>query len=220
MRASQLQLAATSHDLSQPLASLRLAVGALAPLPQAAPVLAHVNRTLDYSEALLGSLIAEARGQLQAVPASLPLGPLLADACQRHAPTAAAKGLRLVCHDSAWQYPAAPLLLGRILDNLLVNAIRYTPSGSVLLGVRYRAGARVIEVRDSGPGLAAGQLQRLLQPFQRGEGQGGDGHGLGLHITRSLCEAAGYTLEVRSTPGCGAVFAVVLPLAAGEVSTG
>jgi signal transduction histidine kinase len=128
--------------------------------------------------------------------------------------------LRLVCHDSAWQYPAAPLLLGRILDNLLVNAIRYTPSGSVLLGVRYRAGARVIEVRDSGPGLAAGQLQRLLQPFQRGEGQGGDGHGLGLHITRSLCEAAGYTLEVRSTPGRGAVFAVVLPLAAGEVATG
>lgn len=220
VRASQLQLAATSHDLSQPLASLRLAVGALAPLPQAAPVLAHVNRTLDYSEALLGSLIAEARGQLQAVPASLPLGPLLADACQRHAPAAAAKGLRLVCHDSAWQYPAAPLLLGRILDNLLVNAIRYTPAGSVLLGVRYRAGARVIEVRDSGPGLAAGQLQRLLQPFQRGEGQGGDGHGLGLHITRSLCEAAGYTLEVRSTPGRGAVFAVVLPLAADEVATG
>jgi signal transduction histidine kinase len=219
-RASQLQLAATSHDLSQPLASLRLAVGALAPLPQAAPVLAHVNRTLDYSEALLGGLIAEARGQLQAVPASLPLGPLLADACQRHAAVAAAKGLRLVCHDSVWHYPAAPLLLGRILDNLLVNAIRYTASGSVLLGVRYRPDARVIEVRDSGPGLAAGQLQRLLQPFQRGEGQGGDGHGLGLHITRSLCEAAGYMLEVRSTLGKGAVFAVVLPWPAAGMATG
>jgi signal transduction histidine kinase len=98
-----------------------------------------------------------------------------------------------------------------VLRNLLSNALRYTPSGRVVLGVRRRGGGVELQVLDTGPGLAAAQVDTLLRPFEQGRTGAADGFGLGLFIVRSLCEQAGWTLRIRSRVGRGSCFAVWIP---------
>jgi anti-sigma regulatory factor (Ser/Thr protein kinase) len=107
-----------------------------------------------------------------------------------------------------------PVLLARIVGNLLSNAVRYTHDGRILLGVRrLKDGAR-IEVWDSGVGVAAEQLPHLFQEFYQVENPERDaakGLGLGLSIVDRLAAALGYPVSVRSWPGQGSVFMVTVP---------
>lgn len=106
--------------------------------------------------------------------------------------------------------------LRQILINLLSNAVKYTPAGQVSLTVRYRGLIAEFEVADTGIGIAAHDLDRVFEPFERG---GGDavravpGTGLGLAITRTLARVMGGDLAVRSTLGAGSVFQLRLMLA-------
>ncbi|MGI8420949.1 MAG: sensor histidine kinase, partial [Gaiellaceae bacterium] len=95
------------------------------------------------------------------------------------------------------------------------NAVKYSDAGGeveVLAG--QRNGSICVEVRDSGPGIPIEQQQLIFEKFGRGRSSGAirPGTGLGLFIARSITEAHGGTLEVRSTPGQGATFALSLPL--------
>jgi signal transduction histidine kinase len=102
-------------------------------------------------------------------------------------------------------------VLRRIVQNLLGNAIRYTPSGRVLLGVRRRNDALEIQVWDTGPGILPEQLSRLQQAFEQGEQRDQQGVGLGLYIVTSLCQQLGYQLKVRTTLRRGSCFSIVIP---------
>jgi two-component system OmpR family sensor kinase len=99
--------------------------------------------------------------------------------------------------------------------NLARNALEHTPDGTeVALGSRWTADALVVWVRDRGPGVAAGDRDRVFERFGRGEGSvGRSGAGLGLAIARSVAEAHGGRLELDSAPGRGATFSLVLPAA-------
>ena len=90
------------------------------------------------------------------------------------------------------------------------NALRYTPRGRVLMGVRRRAGGVELQVLDTGPGLLPNQIQRLQQPYEQGA-QAREGHGLGLFIVKSLCEQSGYHFRVRSQLQRGSCFSVFIP---------
>ncbi len=111
--------------------------------------------------------------------------------------------------------------LRQILINLLSNAIKYTPGGAAGLTVRYRGLVAEFEVTDTGIGIAAGDLTRIFEPFDRGtsdEALAQPGTGLGLAITRVLAQVMGGDVTVRSTPGAGSVFTLRLMLAEpGEV---
>jgi CheY-like chemotaxis protein len=99
--------------------------------------------------------------------------------------------------------------LRQILINLVSNAIKYTQSGSVAVKVRYRSQVADIEVRDTGIGIAAGDLERVFEPFERGnsaEAQSQPGIGLGLAITRVLASVLGGDIAVESMPGVGSSF--------------
>lgn len=125
---------------------------------------------------------------------------------------AAAKGLE-------FEYERSPRLpaqvytdekrLRQILINLISNAIKYTPSGSASLAVRWRDPVAEFEVSDSGVGIAEADLQRIFEPFERvGNTGAAPGIGLGLTITRLLTEIMGADLTVESRPGAGSSFKV------------
>lgn len=105
--------------------------------------------------------------------------------------------------------------LKRIFLNLLDNAVKFTPEGGrIEVGGRADGGQAVIEVADNGPGMSEDQTARIFDRFYRaGTRNEQPGSGLGLSIVKSLVEAHGGRIEVRSAPGLGSVFAVRLPLA-------
>ena len=100
----------------------------------------------------------------------------------------------------------------QILLNLVGNAIRYSPEGSVVWLRAEREGARArIVVADQGEGLSAEQQERAFEKFERLGRSGGGGSGLGLYISRRLARAMGGELTVESAPGQGARFTLDLP---------
>jgi signal transduction histidine kinase len=205
----KLKLASASHDISQPLASIRYAIAALSQQHEHKPIADHIDNTLNYAQTLLKDLIVQCR-QDAGTPETIDLGELLAQLQREFAPAAAAKGLRLRVCPSAAFLPGSSLLLYRILNNLLANAIRYTPQGHVLLGVRRRPGAFELQVWDTGPGIPPATQAALLEPFRQGE-ETGVGFGLGLFIVRNLCEQCHYELRIASLPGRGSGFLIVIP---------
>ncbi len=109
----------------------------------------------------------------------------------------------------------------QILGNLISNAVKYTPSGSVMVRVGLRDGVRdgqphrwaAVEVTDTGPGLSAVELDQLFHEFRRlGNTIGAGGHGLGLAISKRLAEVLGGDVVVHSQPAVGSTFALLLPL--------
>lgn len=104
-------------------------------------------------------------------------------------------------------------LLRQILINLLANAVRYTETGRIGLEVTYRWGVARFAVRDTGCGIAPGDLDRIFLPFERvATHAGAPGTGLGLTITRQLIDMLGGEITVRSEPGQGSEFTVKLYL--------
>lgn len=208
----RLQLAAAGHDLSQPLASIRLALVALQHQGGSEAIANHIDRALDYTESMLGALVDDARRSYEAQADLVSLGRLLAEACERHAPAAAQRGITLRFRPNAYRIVAPRRVLERLLDNLLANAIKHG-AHRVLVGVRYRGLALEIQVRDAGRGLEPQLLRHLGEPFRQGAGAlaAGQGYGLGLSIVRSLCQRLDYRLTVFSKAGRGTVFGIVIP---------
>jgi len=210
-RDKSLQLAGASHDLSQPLASLRFAAEALKAQAHQEPIARHLERTLTHAQSLLRSLIDDSRDGLPALSDELDLDDLLTQWLQDHQPAALARRVQLRRAPTRLRLQASGLVLGRIAHNLLGNAVRHSGRGGrVLLGVRRRQGGVELQVLDTGPGLTAAQIERLQRPFVQGEGAT-EGHGLGLHIVQTLCTQAGYRFLIRSRPGKGSCFAVFIP---------
>ena len=100
--------------------------------------------------------------------------------------------------------------------NIVTNAVRHTATGTVTLGVRYDPSRVALTVRDTGEGIAAGDLEHIFDRFYRVEKSRSRDHGgvgLGLAIARMLTELQGGTISVESTIGVGSVFSVWLPAA-------
>ncbi|MEW2290113.1 HAMP domain-containing sensor histidine kinase [Streptomyces sp. NPDC047841] len=179
----------------------------------------------------LRDLSAADAGELPLVTEPLSVADVLAQTAQGHGPRAEAAGVRLVvAADPELTVPADPVRLRQAVGNLVSNAIRHTPPGGTVrltaagdvpgpartggaTGTATTAGVR-IEVRDTGPGIAAEDLPHVFDRFWRAEksrSRQTGGSGLGLSIVRKLVEAHGGTVEAHSTPGTGSTFTLRLP---------
>ncbi|MFZ6845379.1 sensor histidine kinase [Undibacterium sp. RuTC16W] len=207
----QLQLASASHDIAQPLASLRFAVSALEQHQGNEPIAQHIDHTLEYAQSLLKDLIAQVRDDRHE-PEQIVLNKLFAQLGLAFQGVAAKNGLRLSIHTSRLRFEGSSLLLTRILSNLLANAIRYTPKGRVVLGARRRPDGIEILLFDTGSGIPKHIEQNLLRAFQQGSNASSDGFGLGLYIVKNLCHQCGYQLRINSRPGHGSCVAVFIPV--------
>ncbi len=218
-------ITAVVHDLRTPLFSLRghlegLATG-LADSPEKAARYLRVARDkADALERLVADLFAYTRTDyLEETPRRDPLvlGEVLTRTVEGLQPQAAAKGVALTLADSGVPCPVAgdAHLLTRAVENLLDNAIRYTPTGGdVRVAWDAQAGGVAFTVADTGPGIPDRDLPHLFAPLYRGEtsrNRRTGGTGLGLAIARRLLRAHGGDLTAANAPGGGAVFTATLP---------
>lgn len=207
-------LSATSHDLKQPIVSLRTSLEIAQ--ERSPELVSELSAGIEFLDQLLGQTLAKARleGLADAPPAQhgqedVELQMILQNVQRMFAPEAAEKGiaLRSVGSTLVVQIPTIDLI--RIVSNLTSNAVRYTSSGRVLIGVRRRNGKAAIEVWDTGHGIPAEQKETILNPYYRGETPGtAEGEGLGLSIVKQLADRNDLTLTLRSFPGKGSVFAL------------
>lgn len=217
-------LAATSHDLRQPVAALSLYVDSLGrkrAVPDA-KLLANMRECTDSLNAMLADLMQLSQldaGVIKPVVGYFALEELLSRVLATHAPEASHKGLALRCRRSSLRARSDAVLYQRIVGNLVCNAIRYTEQGGVLVAVRRRQGRPWIEVWDTGIGIDADKTVEIFEEFHQIGNPAHDadkGTGLGLAIVAKTAALLGLQVRVHSRPGRGSLFAVELPLAGGE----
>jgi signal transduction histidine kinase len=224
-RAKSQFLAAASHDLRQPLHAMGLFAAALATRarePELKPLVASIHASVDALEGLFAQLLDLSRldaGGLTPERAAVALQPVFARLANDFTPQAAAHGLSLSLVPTTLAVDSDPVLLERILRNLVANALRYTRAGGVVVGARRRGTAVRIDVIDTGVGIAPEFRERIFDEFVQGgvapkSHVGGRGMGLGLAIVRRLAALLGHALALSSIPGRGSRFSVTAPRAA------
>jgi signal transduction histidine kinase len=210
-------LASAAHDLRQPVHALSLYADWLLADPEmareVAPRILQSTRAINELFDSLFDLTRIDAGNYQVRLQRVEVPQLLADMLVQFGPVAAAKSLKLHTRAQPSSVWADPVMLRRILGNLLSNALKHTQQGGVLLAVRRRGDHLVFEVWDTGVGIALEDQQSIFQEFFRVSQHQGteDSLGLGLTIVSRLCALMGYELSLSSEPGKGSVFRVMLP---------
>ena len=211
-------LSAASHDLRQPLQTLRFLHAALEPHltdGEGRNLVGGMARSLDTMSSILSSLLDVNRletGNLRPSASDFAIGEVFDSLAADFADSVAEKGLRWRMVHSRLVVRSDKRMLETMLRNLLSNAVRYTDRGAVLLGCR-RAGDNIrIEVWDSGIGISEDQLPQIFQEYYQGaDSAARGGFGLGLAIVRRIGGVLGHRIDARSTPGKGAVFSIEVP---------
>jgi signal transduction histidine kinase len=217
-------VALISHDLRTPLTSimgyLELVLDDHNLSEEQRGYLSIVDRNADRLLHLVNDLLFVARleaGQLDLHPAELDLAAIVRQSVAEAKPRAAARGVELACE--AFDVPAMKADKGRmfqLLDNLVSNAIKFTPEGGdVRVSLARVNGFVRLEVADNGIGIDADEQQRLFERFFRAStasDQQIPGTGLGLYIARAIVEAHDGSISVESVPGEGTSFRIDLPV--------
>lgn len=217
-------LAAASHDLRQPLHALGLFVAALGKRArdgELAPLVGNVRGALLALEAQFAQLIDLSRleaGALAPARERVPLAPVFERLAREYGVEATTRGLSLAFVRTRLAIVSDPVLLERMLRNLVSNALRYTTRGGVVVGARRRGADVAVEVVDSGVGIAAEHRERVFDEFFQVPGRGdrprAAGMGLGLAIVRRFAALLGHGLALESAPGHGSRFRILAPRAA------
>ena len=218
-------LAWVGHDLRTPLSSIRAIVEALADGVVSDPdtqrrYLLTAQRDIQSLSVLIDDLFEMSQigaGGLQLDRQSASLTDLLSDTLESFTALATAKGVTLTGSAGAGVDPVAMDVqkIGRVLGNLIGNAIRHTPAGGLVrVQVQRMGGDVLVEVSDSGEGIPAASLGRVFDQFYRAEesrNRETGGAGLGLAIAKGIVAAHRGEIGVESEPGAGARFWFVLP---------
>jgi two-component system sensor histidine kinase KdpD len=216
-------LSAVSHDLRTPLAAI---TGAGTMLRQGEGLDPTLRRDLvetvceeaERLERLVSNLLDMTRlesGAVQPRREWVPLDEVIGAALTRLERRLAGRRITTLIADDVPLLSIDPVLVQQLFHNLLENAAKYTPPGSDIdvRAVR-EGGTLVVDVGDRGPGIPAGQEERVFERFHRGDHAGVGGVGLGLPIARAIAQAHGGRLVAGNRPGGGAVFRLTLPLPA------
>ncbi len=214
-------LTALSHDVLQPLNAARLFASALRDTDDSAEqrrLAERVDTSLRAAEELLDGLLDISRleaGVLKPEITVFAVDGLLADIAEQYAPLATKRGLVFRTHGTRIDVRSDRRLLRRVIQNLVVNALRYTSTGRVVLGGRRRGEWLEIEVWDTGAGIPEHHLRQIFEEFKRLDSPspwGEHGLGLGLSICQRISRMLGHPMRVRSRPGRGSVFAIRAPI--------
>jgi Na+/proline symporter/signal transduction histidine kinase len=218
-------LAAASHDILQPLNAARLYVTSLLERQgerEDGRLVGNIDASLEAVEEILGALLDISRldaGAMRPELTSIAIGDLWRQLELEFGPLARAQGLDLTFVPSTLAVRSDRRLLRRLLQNLISNAIKYTPHGRVLVGCRRQEKSLQIGVYDTGVGIAASQQRAIFQEFHRlDEGaRVARGLGLGLSIVERIAKVLGHSVELKSIVGRGSHFCVEVPLAEREL---
>ena len=212
--------AAASHDLRQPLHALSLFVAALKmrnQSPETQSLIENIEASTGAMESLFNALLDISRldaGTIEAHPVHFSLRKLMDDLDKQFNAIAAEKHLRLRFRPCDVTLYSDPLLIERILANLIANAIRYTDDGGILVACRRRGRMIRLSVVDTGRGIPPDQLDSVFQEFVQLHNPARDrskGLGLGLAIVSRLGRLLGHRVNLQSRPQHGSVFSIEVP---------
>jgi signal transduction histidine kinase/ActR/RegA family two-component response regulator len=215
-------MAAASHDLRQPFQAMRLFLGLLTERvvdDKARHAAGMLGAAMESGERLLNALLDISlldAGTVKVEPEVFALDTFLARLLEEIRPQAETKGLRIKAHLRPVLVCCDPVLLERIVRNLLSNALRYTRTGGILLAMRWHGPVLQVEVWDTGCGIPHHELSAIFDEFHQignPERDRDRGLGLGLAIVRRLSALLGTRVDVRSQVGRGSMFAMTVPLA-------
>jgi signal transduction histidine kinase len=215
-RAEKELLANVSHELRTPLARMKVVLELIEPRDDGLRNrLASLNEEVDELDRLVGDVLTASRLDLAALPlrkVRLRVADVIETATERAVALQASVNAQV---DPDLHVEADEALLGRALDNLLDNARKYGNGSPVELTAAREGTQALLAVRDRGPGIAANDLDRVFEPFFRGEGAPGRaaGFGLGLALARRVAKAHGGSASAHNAPGGGARLELRLPLA-------
>ena len=216
-------LAAASHDLRQPVHAQGLfleLLGATELSDRQRALLVRAREAVGASSAMLATLFDYSRieaGVIQPQREAFAVQPMMNMLEREFGPQADAKQLTYRSRDSALVLHSDPALVELILRNLISNAIRYSLRGGLLVSCRQRGDDAVLEVWDTGIGIAPEHQAEVFREFHQLDNPERDrnkGFGLGLAIVDGLARALGQTVSLRSAPQRGSVFRLRVPLAA------
>ena len=215
-------LAAAGHDLLQPLYAAQLSISTLAEAQTSKETEAlcrQIDRALVTIEAYLRSILDISKldaGVVTPEVQNVPLSEIFQSLDSDFRPIVERKKLKLRFRPTSLCVATDQILLRRVLQNLVSNAVRYTSAGGVLIGARRRGDEVRIEVTDTGVGIDPSEFERVFEEFHRSPsiaGQHSDGLGLGLSIVQRMTQALDHRVELRSRLARGSRFAIVAPLA-------
>jgi signal transduction histidine kinase/CheY-like chemotaxis protein len=215
-------LAAASHDLRQPVHALSLFVAALRPRVvdrEAMTLLDHIDSSVRAMSGLFNGLLDISRldaGVVEVNEHSFAIQPILERICRDHAADAQAKGVRLELKPCSVVVKSDPVLLERIVRNIVANAVTYTDRGRVVVGCR-RGASLSVQVWDTGRGIPPAEQEQVFKEFYQVGNPERDrtkGVGLGLAIVKRLTALLDHPLQMRSQVEKGTVFKLDVPLSA------
>jgi signal transduction histidine kinase len=224
-RAKSRFLAAASHDLRQPLHALSLYSAALklrSADGASSEIAGHINEALASLAALVDSLLDISKldaGAVQPELQRMNVKTLIERIEADYRPVAREKGLEFRVAPVDAEVETDPVLLERVVRNLVDNAFKYTAGGSVALNAELDERTVRIAVRDTGPGILESERERIFEEFYQVGNPGRDrsqGLGLGLAIVRRLSHLLGLEVQLETRPGRGSTFAVTLARVAAE----
>jgi two-component system, OmpR family, sensor histidine kinase MtrB len=217
-------LAAVAHDIRNPLAAIKMSTAALGrggsppPSPRVLRTVAVVDRQIDRLARMTDDLLQAARiqaGQLELSKAPCDLWLLLRDTVELYASTSPTHRVSLSVPDGSLVGDVDEARVAQILDNLIGNAIKYSPTGGEIRITARREGEEaILTISDEGVGIAPDEIGRIFEPFHRSASARKVAHGvgLGLSVTKKIVLAHGGRLDVESRLGEGTTFHVRLPL--------
>jgi signal transduction histidine kinase len=216
-------LAAVAHDLKNPLGAMRLSTAmllqasGLPPEPILRKLLALIHRQSERLERMADDLLDATSieaGELKLTPRACDLAAVVRDVIELHAGTSSRHQLRLSMPTEPVVVVCDPTRVAQVLENLVTNAIKYSPAGGAV-DVTLAAGAEevIVSVADTGLGIEPAMLEAIFEPFRRVSPSKNvsPGVGLGLSICRRIVVAHGGRIDVVSKPGQGTRFQVHLP---------
>ncbi len=214
-------LAAASHDILQPLNAARLYATSLmerAPQQEFARLARNIDVSLEAVEDILSALSDISRldtGAMKPEFATFPVNELFEQLRIDFEPVAKARGLTFTIVPSGNFVLSDRRLLRRVMQNLVSNALKYTDQGGVVLGCRRRDGKVLLQVCDTGPGIASSEYEKIFKEFERlnRNTQNVPGLGLGLSIVERMCRVLDHPISLQSRLGRGSSFNVALPKA-------
>ncbi|HET9240674.1 MAG TPA: HAMP domain-containing sensor histidine kinase [Oligoflexus sp.] len=216
-------LAAVAHDLRNPLSAIRMSSEILpdeeSPEEREA-VVQIISRQAQHLDRMVGDLLDTTRiesGQLEIMKTEADLSTLVHESVALHRSTSQVHKINVSLPSGPVVAEIDPLRVMQVLNNLINNAIKYSPNGGVVsVCLLNQNGLATIEVGDNGIGIAPDDKEKIFEPFRRTATTKLTipGVGLGLSVTRRIVESHSGTIEVESTPGKGSIFRVRLPLGA------
>ena len=221
-RAKTSFLAAASHDLRQPVHALGLFVGALKTIkmpPEAMRLIEQIDNSSQAMDGLFAALLDISRldaGVVEVRERRFSIDSILQRIHIEYSAEAAAKSLQIAYMPCSVYVCSDPILLERVLRNLVSNAVRYTKTGRILIGCRRRAAGLIVQVFDTGIGISVDQQDQIFHEYYQignSERDRTRGLGLGLAIVRRLTRLLNVPVLLRSELGRGSCFEIHLRIA-------